>query len=117
MSHVLLRETIEDLSSETDRLKRSLTAKEEVERSQIEAVHQLTAKNKKLDTEVIKLQSQFDDLTQKYDTVKKSLDAAKKELVDKNKTSSELIAREHKLESLENEKRQTESQNAAVRFV
>ncbi|KAJ3663191.1 hypothetical protein Zmor_007495 [Zophobas morio] len=109
-----LKETIEDLSSETDRLKRSLTAKEEVERSQIEAVHQLTAKNKKLDTEVIKLQSQFDDLTQKYDTVKKSLDAAKKELVDKNKTSSELIAREHKLESLENEKRQTESQNAAI---
>ncbi|EFA00297.1 TATA element modulatory factor [Tribolium castaneum] len=109
-----LKETIEDLSSEADRLKRSLTAKEEVERSQIEAVHQLTAKNKKLETEVDKFRSQLDDLTQKYDTVKKSLDAAKKELVDKNKTSSELIAREHKLESLENEKKQTESQNAAI---
>jgi hypothetical protein len=109
-----LKETIEDLSSETDRLKRSLTAKEEVERSQIEAVHQLTAKNKKLESEVAKLQGQLDDLTQKYDTAKKSLDAAKKELVDKNKASSELVAREHKLESLENEKRQAESQNAAI---
>ncbi|RZC32958.1 TATA element modulatory factor, partial [Asbolus verrucosus] len=109
-----LKETIEDLSSETDRLKRLLTAKEEVERSQIEAVHQLTAKNKKLDGEVAKFQSQLDDLTQKYDTAKKSLDAVKKELVDKNRASSELLAREHMLESLENEKRLTESQNAAI---
>lgn len=77
----------------------------------------MTAKNKKLESEVDKFRSQLDDLTQKYDTVKKSLDAAKKELVDKNKTSSELIAREHRLESLENEKRQTESQNAAVSVI
>lgn len=76
----------------------------------------MTANNKKLEVEVTKLQGQLDDLTQKYDTVKKSLEAAKKELVDKNRTSSELLAREHKLESLEMEKRQTESQNAAVSF-
>lgn len=117
MYHLLVlfsREKVEDLSSETERLKRSLTAKEEVERTQIEAIHQLTAKNKKLENEVSQLQSQLDDVTQKYDTMKKSFDAAKKELADKTKASTELIAREQMLESLENEKRMTESQNEQV---
>ncbi|XP_050294856.1 TATA element modulatory factor isoform X2 [Anthonomus grandis grandis] len=109
-----LKEMNESLSSETERLKKSLSAKEDVERTQIEAVHNLTTKNKKLDTEVSKLKSQLEDLTQKFDTTKKSLEAAKKELVDKNKTSSELLARQQLLESLENEKRMTESQNEEV---
>ncbi|GJQ70822.1 hypothetical protein Trydic_g749 [Trypoxylus dichotomus] len=109
-----LKDNVEDLTSETERLKRSLTAKEEVERSQIEAVHQLTAKNKKLENEVNQLKGNLDDLTQKHETVKKSLDAAKRELVDKNRTSSELLAREQLLQSLENQKRMTESQNEEV---
>ncbi|KAB0796119.1 hypothetical protein PPYR_10180 [Photinus pyralis] len=109
-----LRDNVEDLTSETDRLKRSLVAKEEVERSQIEAVHQLTSKNKKLEYEVAQLQGQHDDISQKFDTVKTSLDAAKKELIDKNKATSELYAREQMLQSLENEKRMTESQNEEI---
>ncbi|KAK4876753.1 hypothetical protein RN001_009259 [Aquatica leii] len=109
-----LKDNVEDLTSETERLKRSLVAKEEVERSQIEAVHQLTSKNKKLEYDVTQLQSQLDDVSQKYETVKKSLDAAKKELVDKSKASSELYAREQMLQSLENEKRMTESQNEEI---
>lgn len=56
----------------------------------------------------------MDDLTQKYETVKKSLDAAKKELLDKNKTNSELLMREQMLESLESQKKMTESQNEEV---
>lgn len=111
------RETVEELSSETERLKRSLTAKDEVERTQIEAIHQLTAKNKKMENEVNQLQGQLDDLTQKYDTLKKSHDAAKKELIDKNKASSELLAREQLLETLENEKNLVESQKEQVRFL
>lgn len=109
-----LRDNVEDLTSETDRLKRSLVAKEEVERSQIEAVHQLTSKNKKFENEVVHLQGQYDDISQKFDTVKTSLDAAKKELIDKNKATSELYAREQMLQSLENEKRMTESQNEEI---
>lgn len=109
-----LKDNVEGLTSETERLKRSLTAKEDVERSQIEAVHQLTAKNKKLENEVNQLKGTVDDLTQKHETVKKSLDAAKRELVDKNRTSSELLAREQLLQSLENQKRMTESQNEEV---
>lgn len=85
-----------------------------MERTQIEAVHQLTNKNKKLESEVNKLKEQLDDLTQKYETVKKSLDAAKKEVIDKNKTTSELLMREQMLESLENQKKMTESQNEEV---
>lgn len=105
---------MEDFSSETERLKRSLSAKEEVERSQIEAIHQLTAKTKKLEYEYSQVQGNYDDLVQKHDTVKKSLDAAKKELIDKNKASSELQQREQLLESLENSKKMTESQNQEV---
>lgn len=105
---------VEDLSSETDRLKRSLAAKDEVERSQIEAIHQLTAKNKKTDNEINALKEQLDDLTQKYETLKKSHEAAKKELIDKNKASSELLAREQLVETLENEKKVIESQKEQV---
>ncbi|XP_025837702.1 TATA element modulatory factor isoform X1 [Agrilus planipennis] len=109
-----LRDNIEDLSSENDRLKRSLAAKDEVEHSQIEAVHQLTARNKKLEYDVTQLQSQIEDVTQKYETVKKSLDAAKKELTDKTRTYSELQHKQQMLKSLENEKRMTESQNEEI---
>ncbi|XP_065162125.1 TATA element modulatory factor [Atheta coriaria] len=109
-----LKDSVEDFSSETERLKRSLSAKEEVERSQIEAIHQLTAKTKKLEYEYSQVQGNYDDLVQKHDTVKKSLDAAKKELIDKNKASSELQQREQLLESLENSKKMTESQNQEI---
>lgn len=88
-----------------------------MERTQIEAVHQLTTKNKKLENEVDKLKEQLDDLTQKYETVKKSLDAAKKELVEKNKTTSELLMREQMLENLENQKKMADSQNEEVREI
>lgn len=114
IQRITCRDTNESLSLETERLKKSLSAKEDVERTQIEAVHNLTNKNKKLESEMGKLNSQLDDLTQKYDTARKSLDAAKKELVDKNRTSSELEARQQLLERLENEKKMTESQNEEV---
>lgn len=105
---------VEELSSETERLKRSLTAKDEVERTQIEAIHQLTAKNKKMENEINSLKEQLDDLTQKYETIKKSHDAAKKELLEKNRASSELLAREQLVETLENEKKIAESQKEQV---
>ncbi|CAG9824421.1 unnamed protein product [Phaedon cochleariae] len=106
-----LRESIEGLSTDADRLKKSLAAKEDVERTQIEAVHQLTNKNKKIENELVKVKGQLDDLTQKYDTTKKSLDAAKKELNEKHKFSSELSMREQMLEAIEKEKKLMEIQN------
>ncbi|KAL3274377.1 hypothetical protein HHI36_015775 [Cryptolaemus montrouzieri] len=109
-----LRENLEDFTSETERLKRTVNAKEEVERTQIEAVNQLTSKNKKLETDLAKAHSELDDQVQKYETLKKSLDAARKELNDKNKITNQLTAKELRLESLENEKKVAESQNEEV---
>ncbi|CAG9856035.1 unnamed protein product [Phyllotreta striolata] len=109
-----LRESVESLSTESERLKKSLAAKDEVERTQIEAVHQLTSKNKKQEAEINKLKGQLDDLTQKYDTSKKSLDAAKKELQEKTRASSELQMREQLLDSLEDQKKLTETQNSEL---
>lgn len=48
---------------EVERAKKSLSAKEELERSQIEAINQLTKTNQKLDKQLASLQSQVDNLT------------------------------------------------------
>ncbi|XP_060519303.1 TATA element modulatory factor [Cylas formicarius] len=109
-----LKESHETLSLEADRLKKSLSAKEEVERTQIEAVNRLTIKNKKLEGELTKTRSQLDDLTQRYDATKKSLEAAKKELAEKSRTVQELQAGEELLRSLQSRQRMTESQNEEV---
>ena len=71
------REQLEEQGLELDRLKRSLYAKEEVERNQIEAVHSLTAKTKKQEKEILSLQEKLDHALNKMDVYKKSLDAAK----------------------------------------
>ncbi|KAG8042159.1 hypothetical protein G9C98_000150 [Cotesia typhae] len=76
------KEQLEEQSSELDRLKRSLNAKEEVERSQIEAVHTLTAKVKKQEKEILSLQEKLDNTTHKMNAYKMSLDAAKVELAE-----------------------------------
>lgn len=60
-----------------ERLKRSLHAKEEVERTQIEAVHTLTAKTKKQEKEILTLQEKLDNALHKMDAYKKSLEVAK----------------------------------------
>ncbi|XP_045477382.1 TATA element modulatory factor-like [Harmonia axyridis] len=109
-----LKERVEDFTSETDRLKRTVNAKEEVERTQIEAVNNLTSKNKKLENELAKVQSELDDQVQKYETLKKSLEVARKELNDKNRITNQLSAKEQMLEVLENEKKVAESQSQDV---
>ena len=72
------------LSEEVERLKRSLAAKDEVERTQIEAVHQLTARTKRQEKELASVRGQLDDITHKLDTTKESLDLAKKLVLCEN---------------------------------
>lgn len=48
---------------EVERAKKSLNAKEELERTQIEAIHQLTKNNQKLEKQTQSLQAQVDNLT------------------------------------------------------
>ncbi|XP_066595257.1 TATA element modulatory factor-like [Prorops nasuta] len=88
------KEQIDEQSSELERLKRSLYAKEEVERSQIEAVHTLTAKTKKQEKEILLLQEKLDTVVQKMEAYKKSLEAAKMELTE---TKKNLIDTEEEL--------------------
>ncbi|XP_057324229.1 TATA element modulatory factor isoform X1 [Microplitis mediator] len=76
------KEQLEEQNLELDRLKRSLNAKEEVERSQIEAVHTLTAKVKKQEKEIFSLQEKLDNTMNKMNAYKTSLDAAKVELAE-----------------------------------
>ncbi|XP_014210575.1 TATA element modulatory factor [Copidosoma floridanum] len=76
------KEQLEEQTTELERLKRSLYAKEEVERSQIEAVHTLTAKQKKQEKEIMGLGEQLDHVTNKMKAYKKSFDAAKAELLE-----------------------------------
>ncbi|KAL6442037.1 hypothetical protein ACFW04_002400 [Cataglyphis niger] len=88
------KEQIEEQNTELERLKRSLHAKEEVERSQIEAVHTLTAKTKKQEKEILILQEKLDNTVHKMEAYKKSLDAAKIELAETKET---LLAMEEEL--------------------
>ncbi|KAK0168648.1 hypothetical protein PV327_002426 [Microctonus hyperodae] len=76
------KEQLDEQNLELDRLKRSLYAKEEVERSQIDAVHTLTARVKKQEKEISSLQEKLDNALHKMNAYKTSLDAAKTELSD-----------------------------------
>ncbi|CAH2269545.1 jg19090 [Pararge aegeria aegeria] len=57
-----LRDKLAELTSELERVKRSMASKEEVEVTQIEAVYRLTNANKKLETELIEARGHRKDL-------------------------------------------------------
>lgn len=98
------REQLDGLTEEVERLKRTLSAKDEVERTQIEAVHNLSAAKKRLDKEVAQLRSQLDDAEQKLATVQTSFDAAKREILEKQNASAQLSRTTQVLSTLEAEK-------------
>lgn len=98
-----LREEIGDLTDETERLNRSLSAKEEVERSQIDAVHKLSAEKRKLEKECGALRGQLDDQGQKLETLKKSFDFAKRELTEKTEAFQEMARKSSLLATMETE--------------
>ncbi|XP_063535692.1 TATA element modulatory factor [Cydia strobilella] len=88
-----LRDKIAEQTSELDRLKRSIAAKEELEVSQIEAVYRLTTANKKLEVELAETKSALDDASQRLTTTRASLEAAKRELADVESERVSLRAR------------------------
>lgn len=108
------KDQLNEYAEETDRLKKSLSAKDEVERSQIEAIHKLSSDKSKLDKEVVLLRSQLDDTDQKWKTMQTSLDAAKRELNDKQNAHKELSRKAEALASLESEKHIAQSQNNQI---
>ncbi|XP_023316610.1 TATA element modulatory factor isoform X2 [Trichogramma pretiosum] len=93
-------EQLEEKTTELERLKRSLYAKEEVERSQIEAVHTLTAKCKKQEKDILILNENLDHVTNKMEAYKRSFEAAKSDLLE---TKEKLKEKEEHLKlALEN---------------
>ncbi|XP_055371109.1 TATA element modulatory factor [Condylostylus longicornis] len=108
------KEQIESLSDEVERLKKSLTAKEEVERTQIEAINKLSSNKRKLEKENETQKSQIEDLTSKIETLRTSLDAAKKELLDKHHSHQEMSKKQEVLASIEIENKNIQSHNAEL---
>lgn len=97
------KEQIEELTDETERLKKSLSAKDEMERSQIEAIHKFSSEKRKLEKENSQLKGQMEDITQKLITIQTSFEVAKKELNDKKQAHTELSKRSEAFTLLESE--------------
>nr|XP_033335751.1 TATA element modulatory factor isoform X1 [Megalopta genalis]XP_033335752.1 TATA element modulatory factor isoform X1 [Megalopta genalis]XP_033335753.1 TATA element modulatory factor isoform X1 [Megalopta genalis]XP_033335754.1 TATA element modulatory factor isoform X1 [Megalopta genalis] len=93
------KQLIDEQTSEMERLKKSLHAKEEVERTQIEAVHTLTAKTRKQEKDILALQEKLDTTLHKMDAYKTSLDATKMDLIETKKL---LLATEAELKDATN---------------
>jgi len=74
------RDKSEEFSRELERLKKSLFAKEELERNQIEAVRQLTASNSMIEKELIATKVLLRDCQQHNESLKSELAASKQEL-------------------------------------
>lgn len=104
-------EQIDELTSELDRSKKSLSAKDEVERTQMEAVHKLTSENKRLSKELAKVRGEFDDLVQRLRTLQTSFDAAKTELSEKRQEMQSLNHKTKNLTTLQTEHQQLQQQN------
>lgn len=104
-------EQIEELTNELERVKKSLSAKEEVEKSQIQAIHKLTSEKQKLVKEVAQLKSDMDDAAQRLNTVQTSFDAARKELNEKQQEQYSLEKKAKNLVTLQTEQQTLQQQN------
>lgn len=90
---------IREQQDELDRMKRSVSAREDVERAQIEAVNQLALVKKKLESENGDLKSRLDDALQKLEALTVSFSATKQELVDQTKIANDLKQKSSSLET------------------
>lgn len=104
-------EQIEELTLELERVKKSLSAKEDVEKSQIQAIHKLTSEKQKLSKEVAQLKSDLDDTTQRLNTVQTSFDAARNELTEKQQEHYSLEKKAKNLITLQTEQQTLQQQN------
>lgn len=104
-------EQISELAQELERSKKSLSAKEEVEKAQIQAIHKLTSEKQKLSKEVGHVKSELEDANQRLKTVQTSFDAAKKELNDKQQEHYSLAKKAKNLSTLQCEQQTLQQQN------
>lgn len=95
------KEQLDETAEEMERLKKSLAAKDDVERSQIEAIHRLSSENRKLERDAVVARNQLDDNIQRLKAVQTSFEAARRELTDKQHAAAELSRKSVELVSLE----------------
>ncbi|XP_068158916.1 TATA element modulatory factor [Drosophila tropicalis] len=88
-------EQISLLSSESERLKRSLAAKEEMERTQIEAVFKMTSEKRRVDDENAEQRSRIEDLQSKLSAVESSFDALKGDLQKRTRLEQDNLKSEN----------------------
>lgn len=91
-----------ELAEENQRFKKTLMAKDEIEKSQSDGINKLTTDKRKIDKENQQLKSQNEDLQQKFLALQTSHDALKRELSDK---SVEMV------KTLEDEKEKAQSES------
>lgn len=104
-------EQIDELTQEVERAKKLLSAKEEVEKSQIQAIHKLTSEKQKLAKDVLHVKSELDDVNQRMKTLQTSFDAAKKELNEKQQEHYSLSKKAKAVSTLQNEQLTLQQQN------
>ncbi|KAH8386772.1 hypothetical protein KR093_002442 [Drosophila rubida] len=88
-------EQISLLSSESERLKKSLAAKEEMERSQIEAVNRMTNEKRRVDEENAECRSRNEDLQSKLAALQTSFDGVKGDLQQRQRHEQHQIQAEN----------------------
>ncbi|XP_017139615.1 TATA element modulatory factor isoform X1 [Drosophila miranda] len=83
------------LSSESERLKKSLAAKEEMERSQIEAVGRMTHEKRRVDEENAECRSRVEDLQSKLSALQSSFDGVRGDLVKRTRVEQDSLRAEN----------------------
>lgn len=104
-------EQINELTQELERAKKLLSAKEEVEKSQIQAIHKLTSAKQKLSKECSQVKSELEDVNQRMKTVQTSFEAAKKELNEQQQEHYSLSKKAKTLTTLQSEQLTLQQQN------
>ncbi|XP_052850217.1 TATA element modulatory factor [Drosophila gunungcola] len=87
-------EQISLLSSESERLKKSLAAKEEMERTQIEAVCRMTAEKKRVDEENLEGRGRIEDLQSRLAALQASFDGLKGDLQKRTRNEQDSLRAE-----------------------
>ncbi|XP_037938791.1 TATA element modulatory factor [Teleopsis dalmanni] len=97
------KEQIESFTDELERLKKTLNAKEDQERIQIEAVHKMSSEKRRLDEENALLRSKNEDLQSKILTVQTNFEAVKIEMQQRAFKSEEMLVAKKELEEMKSE--------------
>ncbi|EDW27078.1 GL16560 [Drosophila persimilis] len=82
-------------SGESERLKKSLAAKEEMERSQIEAVGRMTHEKRRVDEENAECRSRVEDLQSKLSALQSSFDGVRGDLVKRTRVEQDSLRAEN----------------------